>query len=375
MSRARLSGPPRSSRAWAIAYWLGQCLGWGVYVAAGLAMILPRAGSQPVIIGGYTLFFFYSIALTHALRRHIRRREWLALSPGRAAVRLFIAAVIVGAIQTALIVVVQSLWTWTPPFEARRDFLIPTWTSVTCATLIWTALYTGAASLARARRAWEDAVALELDMREARLKALEAQLGPHFLFNCLNSLRGLIAENPTEAQEMVTRLANILRHNLARDLRPTEPLGDQMAFTTDYLALESVRFEERLRTRFAIDPATRDCAIPAMLLQTLVENALKHGISHLPEGGEVAIVSRFEGNALVVVVENTGQLAPSPDGSTRVGLANLRERLRVLHGPKAAFEIRATGANTVRATVRIPMSDRGSPEASSNHLRFDTRVS
>lgn len=354
MSGAETIAAARESRGWAFAYWVFQVLMWGGYVVAGLVMILPQSGPKPVVIGGYTLFFFYSIALTHGLRRFVRRRDWLALSPGRAALRLFIAALAVGAIQALLVVVVLSLWNWTSPFAVRRDFVIPMWINTTGATLIWTAIYTGGASLLRARRARQNAIAMELDIREARLRALEAQIGPHFLFNCLNSVRGLIVENPAEAQDMVTRLANILRHNLGRDASPTEPLGEQVEFTTDYVALEGIRFEERLRTRFEINPATQACAVPAMLLQTLVENAVKHGISHLPDGGEIRVSSRFDRGTLVITVENTGRLQPSPAGSTRVGLANLRERLRVLHGPTATLEVAETPANTVRATVRIP---------------------
>ena len=354
MSGAETIAAPRESRGWTFAYWLFQVLMWGGYVAAGLAMILPQTGPQPVVIGGYTLFFFYSIALTHGLRRFIHRRDWLGFSPGRAALRLFIAALVVGTTLAVLVVVVQALWTWTSPLGVSQGFVVRMWSNTTAATLIWTAIYTGGASLLRARRARQNAIAMELDIREARLRALEAQIGPHFLFNCLNSVRGLIVENPAEAQDMVTRLANILRHNLGRDASPTEPLGEQVEFTADYVALEAIRFEERLRTKFEIDPATQVCAVPAMLLQTLVENAVKHGISHLPEGGEISVSSRFEGGGLVIAVENTGRLQPSPAGSTRVGLENLRERLRVLHGPAATLEVAETPANTVRATVRIP---------------------
>lgn len=346
--------PHRETRRWTIAYWLLQALGWGAYVAAGLAMVLPLTGPQPVVIGGYSLFFFYAIALSHALRALIRRREWLSLPPGQAAARLFPAALALGAILVGLIILVQAAWQWTSPFAADRRFLFSTWVSTTVASLFWTAAYTGSAALIRARRARQAALALELDMREARLRALEAQLAPHFLFNCLNTLRGMIVENPGLAQDMVTRLANILRHNLLRSSAPTQPLDEQVEFTADYLALEALRFEERLRVRFSIADDTRACAVPAMLLQTLVENALKHGIAHLRDTGEIDIAARFDGDALVLTVENTGSLTPSPAGSTRVGLRNLRERLRTLHGPRATLDLAETGAGTVLATARIP---------------------
>ncbi len=344
----------RESRGWSVAYWLFQILGWGGYVAVGLAMILPQAGPQPVILVGYGLFFFYSIGLSHALRRLISNREWLSLSPGQAALRLFVAALVLGIILAGLIIVVQALWTWSSPFAVGARFFLVMLTSTLTAALFWTAAYTGSAALIRARQARQNALTLELGMREARLLALEAQLAPHFLFNCLNSLRGMIVENPGQAQDMVTRLANILRHNLLRDSSPSQTLGEQIEFTTDYLALESVRFEERLRTRFTVAADTRACIIPAMLLQTLVENAIKHGIAHLPDSGEIAITTRFEDSMLVITVENTGALASSPKGSTRVGMKNLRERLRVLHGPGATLELTETGKGMVCATVRIP---------------------
>ena len=111
-----------TSRTWAVAYWICQVLGWGAYTVAGLAMVLPKTGPVPGVIVGYVLFFFYSIALTHGLRLFIRRREWLSLPPGLALVRLAAAAAVVGTIQATLIIVVQSVWTWTSPFVGTGPF-------------------------------------------------------------------------------------------------------------------------------------------------------------------------------------------------------------------------------------------------------------
>lgn len=342
------------SRGWRAAYWLCQVVGWGAYVAVGLAMVPADARAQPAVVGGYVLFFFYSIALTHALRALIRRQQWLSLTPGRTALRLIGAAAAIGTIQATLIVLVQAIWTWTPPFAAGPRFAILMWFNTTAASAFWITVYTGITSLQRTRRARLHAVALELGMREARLQSLEAQVNPHFLFNCLNSVRGLIVENPPRAQDMVTRLANILRHNLVRRADATEPLADQIAMITDYLELESVRFEERLRTRIEIDPASVGCRVPWMLLQTLVENAIKHGIAHLPAGGEIVVQSRLLHGTLEITVENSGSLGPSPADSTQIGLANLRERLRLLNGSTATLDLLALAPDRVRATARLP---------------------
>ncbi|HEX2099529.1 MAG TPA: histidine kinase, partial [Candidatus Synoicihabitans sp.] len=197
----------RDERVWEFTYWVFQTAAWGAYVIAGLAMILPQTGPQPSVVGGYVLFFFYSIALTHAMRRVVHRRDWLSLAPGPAAIRLLGAALLVSSVQISLIVLVSWLWNGTAPTATAWPYYLSMIASVAAGTLLWTACYTGAAALLRARRARQNAVQLELAMREARLKALEAQIGPHFLFNCLNTLRGLIIENPIAAQDIVTRLA------------------------------------------------------------------------------------------------------------------------------------------------------------------------
>jgi two-component system sensor histidine kinase AlgZ len=354
MSVTPINDPTLESRGWRAAYWLCQILGWGAYVAVGLAVAPADVRVQPACIGGYVLFFFYSIALTHGLRALIHRQQWLSLSPGRAGLRLLSAVIIVGTIQALLIILVQAIWTRTNPISFGPRFAVLMWFNTMAASTFWITAYAGLTSLQRARRARLNATALELGMREARLQSLEAQVNPHFLFNCLNSVRGLIVENPPRAQDMVTRLANILRHNLTRRTDATEPLSEQIAVITDYLELESVRFEERLRIRLEIAPDTRDCLIPWMLLQTLVENAIKHGIAQLPDGGEILVRSRIHQNLLEITVENTGTLGASPQDSTQVGLANLRERLRLLHGPAASLTLTAHPPDRVKAIALIP---------------------
>jgi len=194
---------------------------------------------------------------------------------------------------------------------------------------------------------------LQLAVREAELRTLEAQINPHFLFNCLNSIRGLVLEDPALAQDMVTRLSNILRYNLRRDVNHTVPLSCEVEAVSDYLALESVRLEERLRVRMAIEPDAAAFPIPAMLLQTLVENAVKHGIAPLPGGGELTVSARLDGQGLALEVDNPGRLAaPHPEASG-MGLANARDRLRILYGSGASLRLEDRGGR-VAATVLVP---------------------
>jgi hypothetical protein len=335
-----------------IAYWSCQIIGWGAYSGLGIVMGAQQIGWKFSLVAGYLLFFVYSMALTDLLRREMRRRQWLDALTFRTFARMFGAAVLMAAVQTILVFVIDLM------FEGRHSLLfrspayaIPTWLSVSFANCMWLLSYV---ALTSGRRYREKEVRLQLALREAELRALEAQINPHFLFNCLNSIRALVAENPRLAQDMITRFASILRYNLHRDLNHTVPLSAELEVVNDYLALESVRLEDRLRIELAVEPEAGRAFIPPMLLQTLVENALKHGIAALPEGGELQIRARIEADQLVVEVINTGQIGKAKPGSTQVGLANTRERLRILYGSRASLELRNREDGRVAATVLLP---------------------
>jgi LytS/YehU family sensor histidine kinase len=199
--------------------------------------------------------------------------------------------------------------------------------------------------------------------KEAELRALKSQVNPHFIFNALNSLRALIDENPGRARQAVTQLANLLRYSLQSAQSETVAFEDELRVVNDYLALEQVRHEDRLRVRLDIQPETLGLSVPPLLLQTLVENAVKYGISTRPEGGEIVIIARCTHGQLELRVINPGELpvagAPRRNSgggeSTGVGLKNARERLRMFFGDAARLQLRADGPSRVVAEVLIPV--------------------
>ena len=334
------------------AYWTIQVVGWGAYSVIGFWAAVEQVGWRPALLVGYALYFVYSIALTDLLRREARRRHWLDGPAGRTWARMIAGGVSVGAIQAILIVTINlSIEGAQSPFTDWRQVLA-VWFGTTLAASLWVVYYLG--FTARRRRKDQEA-RLQLALRNAELGALEAQINPHFLFNALNSIRGLVVENPARAQDMITRLANILRYNLRHDVKHTAPLADEVDVVADYLALESVRFEERLRVRMTIAAAAGAVPVPSMLLQTLVENAVKHGIAPLASGGDLTIRADVDGARLIVDVENTGQLAAPGPGATQVGLANARERLRILYGDRARLDVVNRDGRHVAATLRIPI--------------------
>ena len=332
-------------------YWICQIGGWGGYTAVGLVSASLRIGWRPTMVAGYLLFGLYSIALTELFRREILRRGWLNADTGRMFRALTLGALTVGSIQSFLVIAIsQVLEPGANTFLQLPAAALWLWVSVIGATSIWTILYV---ALTGQRRSQEKAVHLQLAVSEAELRALEAQVNPHFLFNCLNSIRGLVVENPALAQDMITKFANILRYNLHRDMQHTVPLASEVEVVSDYLALESVRLEERLRVHMTIEPAAAEVPIPPMLLQSLVENAVKHGIAPLPAGGELRISARLHGDTLLLEVGNPGRLAEARADSPGLGLANTRERLRILYGSRASLRLENRDGR-VAATVLVP---------------------
>jgi signal transduction histidine kinase len=201
----------------------------------------------------------------------------------------------------------------------------------------------------------EEKAAAEARLEEAQWVLLRGQLSPHVLFNSLNGLAELVRQDPVAAEQAILDLAELYRALLRHGDRPKAPLGEERALVQRFLAVEGLRLGDRLRVRWDWDEALDGVEAPPFLLQPLVENALKHGIAPHPEGGDLAISLRREGQGLHLRVENTGRglgLVPG-DG---VGLRNLEARLRLACGPTAAFRLRTEGTRTV-ASVDLPKLD------------------
>ncbi len=288
--------------------------------------------------------------MTDLFRREIRRRQWLTAPSGRMYARVFGAAAMVSALQTFLVIAINWLFDGASSVFLHPVTALAAWAGITVITILWTIFYI---ALTGPRRYREKEIRLQLALREAELRALEAQVNPHFLFNCLNSIRGLVVENPAVAQDMITRLANILRYNLHRDLMHTVPLESEVEVVGDYLALESVRLEDRLRVQFVDRSGSREGSHPAHVFADAGGERAEARVAKLPAGGDLQIRAVLKPGALVVEVENPGQLAEAAPEATQLGLANVRERLRILYGDRASLQLQNRDGR-VAATVLIP---------------------
>ena len=332
------------------AYWAYQAFYWGIFAAIGLAINVTNGGNIRNLVLSHILFFLYSIGLTHVFCWQIQRWRLHRPSVVRMRLWLFAGILVIGLIQTVLVISIDTALNGEPWNSWPLVAVVSLGWGMYIGTLVWTIVYVRITE----RRAQEKReVKMQMAVRAAELRALEAQVNPHFLFNCLNSIRGLVVENPSLAQDMITRFAALLRYNLNRDRQHTVPFSEEADIVADYLALESVRFEGRLRVQFTIDPEAKAVQIPPMILQALVENALKHGIARRPEGGDVRIHAAASNGRLVLEVTNSGELGPAQRSDTQLGLKNIRERLHLLYGDRAGLSLQKENG-TVVAKVEIP---------------------
>ncbi|MEO7960658.1 MAG: histidine kinase [Ginsengibacter sp.] len=220
---------------------------------------------------------------------------------------------------------------------------------------LWLLIYMVWHYLERNRKDELDKINLEKTVKELELNTIKSHINPHFIFNSLNSIRALVDENPPRARSAITELSNILRSSMQVEKMETVPLHKELDIVRDYLALEQMRFEERLKVEMDIDEDTLEQPVPPMMLQTLVENAIKHGISKKIDGGTICIISRFVNDQFQLIVQNSGILEDiSMDEG--FGLKSTRDRLKFLYKTNSNFEIHNINGNKVEAKISMPVS-------------------
>jgi sensor histidine kinase YesM len=196
---------------------------------------------------------------------------------------------------------------------------------------------------------------IERQVAEARLKLLQAQIEPHFLFNTLANLRALIPLDPARAQAMLDHLDGFLRAALAAARREQNTLGDEFSLLRDYLEILKIRMDKRLSYRLDLPEALAGALLPPMLLQPLVENAVKHGLEPSVDGGEVAVSARAGGGMITILIADTGSGARgNSNPGTGLGLAHVRERLAAAYGNRASLQFRENDNGGVAVTLVIP---------------------
>lgn len=294
------------------------------------------------------------ILFSHLFRLHILRRNWLSLSIGK-----LIPRAILGTLVTA--VVVQTFIHLTIyhfiPLSGITAF---SWTgfvgyvfNVFVVLILWAAIYFAIKFIEKNRKTELEKLELKTALQEAELMILKNQVNPHFLFNALNNIRSLILIEPEKARKMVTHISDLLRYSIQFNSSEKVELSAEIEIVKDYLQLESIQFQDRLKYSFEIDPASEKIQIPPMAIQLLVENAIKHGLSIQKTGGEILIKTAVKESHLLIEVKNSGQLK-TEQKREGIGLKNLVERMKILFGPFAEFKLENSSEEMVSATLKIP---------------------
>ena len=337
------------------AYWVCQIGGWSLYSAIILIVFTANDGFSWEMATYVAVFAVLGIGITHIFRRYIKRWEWLNLSLRPLIPRVLLGVLVLATASHIVTYVTGRFILEIEAFQAVDSEITATFAQIfqfSIIYLLWSGLYFGTHYFWSFRSAEIEKWKLKAEIEATRLKALELQLNPHFFFNSLNSVRALIAENPSRAQRMVTKLSSLLRYTLQAD-DETVSLRKELDIARDYFELEKMRLEERLQYELDVDEATLEQPVPYLVVQTLAENAIKHGIAPRADGGFVTVESEATGNGTRLRVTNTGQIERS-DVESGVGLQNARERLQLIFGEEAYLHLENSSPDTVTADVFIP---------------------
>ncbi len=341
-------------------YWFLQVAGWGFVGMVMLFFARAYKVDMPldILLKRIAIVFVSGILVTHLLRELIRWQGWM-MKPVENVVPLLLVAIVVASVTFSFLVLKGREWfDLNTPSPKNISF----WTKLAGSTfdnglfiLPWVLIYYFYHFFQKSRRQQLDALKMESLIKELELRTIKAHINPHFIFNSLNSIRALVDENPQRARRAITELSNILRSSMHTEKLETVPLTNELDIVKDYLALENMRFEDRLKVEYEIDEDTLNMPVPPMMLQTLVENAIKHGISQQVNGGVVKVISDFTGDYHELVVQNTGQMDSNGNGKG-FGTSSTASRLNLLYGEKAKFEIQQINGSLVEARVLIPVS-------------------
>lgn len=337
-------------------YWFLQIVGWGSFAFVIIFLASLERDVSAVEIWAYFFLAIFNLICTHFLRYIVKAYNWFKLGIPQLLLQSLLAILAMSFINIFAQILISIVFGTLSPQEDFRDLVILA--NLFQAFLfyaMWALLY----FLFHFLDNYNTSLRYEARINEIRLNHLKSQLNPHFIFNALNSVRALVDEDPDKAKTAITRISNMLRFSLMMDKKQTIDFEDELNTVKDYLSLESIRFEERLEVSYLIEDEAFYYKIPPMMLQTIVENGVKHGISNRLKGGLIEIKCR-EGleNELYIQVKNSGTLLSPPNlkvkGDKGHGLSNTIERLKLIYGENASFRIFNSGNEHVVTEIKLP---------------------
>ena len=372
-------------------YWILQFGGWGGLTMTSFLGMFFFIPTIPVI-GANVVTMLMGVFVSHIYRLYVKKRNWKDLRIAKLIPKVLAGSIIQSIVLMVVIIMTMAVtfaiiaktnpdgitsWFLMPEVEgmdeetmkqleaANKQMFTPAVMIGLAASLIasfsiyfvsWSALYFAYQYLQKSRAAEIEKWKLQASVKDAELGALKSQINPHFMFNSLNNIRSLVVEDSESARDMITHLSDLLRFSIQFDQYEKISLEKEIEVVKDYLLLESIQLEERLHYEINIPVEAQELTVPPMILQTLTENAIKHSINDLPNGGEIIIESKVDDEFLTLYVKNTGQIVESTETKRKgIGIANARERLRLLYGELSQLTVENMNEYMVCATVKIPL--------------------
>jgi len=341
-------------------FWPLQIAGWSCMYVWTFLSILPTL-KRPGTLRGSTVFVLSMFAASCLLRPVCRSLASRALSWIALEIRALVTCVIVGAITAYA---AELLAFGIRPLD-WADWLV-TYTGATFILFLWCSLYFSIKLWQQSARERERLLRAESEVRDARLSALRYQINPHFLFNSLNAVSTLVLDGDAPAAtRMLAQIGEFLRTILDRDTILETPLSQEIAFTERYLAIEQTRLGTRLRTEVIVASETLDALVPSLLLQPLVENAVRHGVAPLVEGGTIRLQSKLHGGHLQIIIQNSATSRARAEHADKtahgIGLTNTEERLKTLYGTDYRFLLQYPSAGGCEVIVELPFRKAAQP--------------
>lgn len=338
-------------------YWILQIGGWSFWALLHIILLFfdyqERAMSLRILMIIITAAYF--LVTSHIYRQLIIGLGWLSKNLLSLIPRVLFSAILLGIAWTFFELSMSFILGTLDPVDDLQLFRI---LALVLAAMAWYLLWAAIYFLYHYVEKTNNSLKYDAAVYEMELNQLKSQLNPHFIFNALNSIRALIDEDPGKSKTAVTQLSNILRNSLISNRRKLVELKDEINTVRDYLALESIRFEERLQVSIEVEAGVSSLLVPPLMIQTLVENGIKHGISKLTLGGKISVnVFLNPENQLQIDIRNSGQLINHLNNNdSGYGLENTRRRLNLLFDNKASFSVGNENSDTVLTQIKIPQT-------------------
>jgi two-component system, LytTR family, sensor kinase len=335
-------------------YWISQIYGWLIYVVLmGLLNQLNGAELDQRLLFNLLVTFVLGISISHAYRELIIKKDWLRFPLIRLIPLVLFTSICLGTFFFIIHTIISDVLIAGLDYQLDWIDVIRNIINQTVIFMLWSSLYFLFHFVQNYKKEEIKNLKWQAAKNEIELNKIKSQLNPHFIFNSMNSIRALVEEDPKLAKDAITRLSNILRGSLMLGKKEVITLSEEMQLVQDYLLLEKTRFEERLEVNYSIDENCYDWLVPPLMIQTLAENGIKHGISKLTKGGRIDISARVVDEMLHIKIINSGIYDELQRVETGFGLANTKQRLSLLYGSKAVFNIININKE-VEVTVLLP---------------------